>query len=155
MCSRRRNRRNSLDVMVHTIHVILLLLKLSLKFYKQDFGGKQCSRTPKLSYQDVCQRMGNIRKSNEMPQNFILEVDVFDVWGVHFMGSFLTLSVMNTFLLRLIMFLSGWKSYQAPPMMHKLRLRCSKYHIPTIWNAKSSNKRWRNSLHQQSNHQPL
>ncbi|CAA7021413.1 unnamed protein product [Microthlaspi erraticum] len=37
---------------------------------------------------DVCQRQGNISKRNEMPQNFILEVEVFDVWGVDFMGPF-------------------------------------------------------------------
>ncbi|XP_010484908.1 PREDICTED: uncharacterized protein LOC104763198 [Camelina sativa] len=39
---------------------------------------------------DACQRMGNISKRNEMPQNFILEVKVFDVWGIDFMGPFPT-----------------------------------------------------------------
>ncbi|KAF8084968.1 hypothetical protein N665_0691s0007 [Sinapis alba] len=37
---------------------------------------------------DACQRQGNIIKRNEMPQNFILEVEVFEVWAsilwVHF-----------------------------------------------------------------------
>ncbi|KAF8048360.1 hypothetical protein N665_2550s0003 [Sinapis alba] len=33
---------------------------------------------------DICQRQGNISKRNEMPQNFILEVEVFDVWGIDF-----------------------------------------------------------------------
>ncbi|KAF8080184.1 hypothetical protein N665_0968s0007 [Sinapis alba] len=37
---------------------------------------------------DACQRQGNISKRNEMPQNFILEVEVFDVWGIDFMGPF-------------------------------------------------------------------
>ena len=37
---------------------------------------------------DPCQRRGNITKRNEMPQNPILEVEVFDVWGIDFMGPF-------------------------------------------------------------------
>ncbi|CAA7032058.1 unnamed protein product [Microthlaspi erraticum] len=41
-----------------------------------------------ISRCDACQRMGNISKRNEMPQNFILEVEVFDVWGIDFMGPF-------------------------------------------------------------------
>jgi len=28
-----------------------------------------------------CQRVGNISRRNEMPQNPMLEVEVFDVWG--------------------------------------------------------------------------
>ena len=35
---------------------------------------------------DRCQRTGNI--SNEMPLNSILEVELFDVWGINFMGPF-------------------------------------------------------------------
>jgi len=37
---------------------------------------------------DQCQRTGNITKRNEMPLNNILEVEIFDVWGVDFMGPF-------------------------------------------------------------------
>nr|AAM94940.1 conserved hypothetical protein [Arabidopsis thaliana] len=37
---------------------------------------------------DSCQRKGNISRRNEMPQNPILEVDIFDVWGIDFMGPF-------------------------------------------------------------------
>ncbi|XP_019087585.1 PREDICTED: uncharacterized protein LOC109127403 [Camelina sativa] len=32
--------------------------------------------------------MGNIGRRNEMPQQSILEVEVFDVWGIDFMGPF-------------------------------------------------------------------
>ncbi|XP_073224760.1 uncharacterized protein [Cicer arietinum] len=32
---------------------------------------------------DRCQRTGNISKRDEMPQNPVLEVEVFDVWGYH------------------------------------------------------------------------
>ncbi|CAA7045587.1 unnamed protein product [Microthlaspi erraticum] len=50
-----------------------------------------------ISRCDACQRMGNISKRNEMPQIFILEVEVFDVWGIDFMGPFPHLLETNTF----------------------------------------------------------
>ncbi|KAI3748909.1 hypothetical protein L6452_12328 [Arctium lappa] len=35
-----------------------------------------------------CQRSGSISQKNEMPLNGILEVELFDVWGIDFMGPF-------------------------------------------------------------------
>ena len=40
-----------------------------------------------LSY-DRCQQVGNISKQHEWPLNNILEVQIFDVWGIDFMGPF-------------------------------------------------------------------
>ena len=37
---------------------------------------------------DQCQRTGNISRRSEMPQQPILEVEIFDVWGIDFMGPF-------------------------------------------------------------------
>ena len=37
---------------------------------------------------DACQRSGNISKKDEMLQSGILEVEIFDVWGIDFMGPF-------------------------------------------------------------------
>ncbi|CAN6554891.1 unnamed protein product [Malus baccata var. baccata] len=37
---------------------------------------------------DRCQRMGNISAKDQMPQNPILYVEIFDVWGIDFMGPF-------------------------------------------------------------------
>ena len=37
---------------------------------------------------DLCQRTGNIGRINEMPLTNILEVELFDVWGIDFMGPF-------------------------------------------------------------------
>ncbi|GMI69993.1 hypothetical protein HRI_000668600 [Hibiscus trionum] len=37
---------------------------------------------------DRCQRTGNISRRNEMPLQNILEVEIFDVWGIDFMGPF-------------------------------------------------------------------
>ena len=35
---------------------------------------------------DRCQRMGNISRKNKKPLNFILEVEIFYVWGIDFIG---------------------------------------------------------------------
>ena len=32
--------------------------------------------------------MGNISRRHEWPLNNIMEVDIFDVWGINFMGPF-------------------------------------------------------------------
>lgn len=37
---------------------------------------------------DACQRTGSIYKRDEMPQNPILELEIFDVWVINFMGPF-------------------------------------------------------------------
>jgi len=37
---------------------------------------------------DECQRTGSMSKRNEMPLQSILEVEVFDCWGIDFVGSF-------------------------------------------------------------------
>lgn len=47
---------------------------------------------------DSCQREENISSRNEMPQNLILEVEIFDVWRIDFMGPFLS-SYRNNYIL--------------------------------------------------------
>ncbi|KAK6151025.1 hypothetical protein DH2020_015957 [Rehmannia glutinosa] len=37
---------------------------------------------------DRCQRMGNISRRHEMPMTNVIEVELFDVWGIDFMGPF-------------------------------------------------------------------
>jgi len=37
---------------------------------------------------DPCQRTSNISRRHEMPLNGILEVELFDVWGIDFQGPF-------------------------------------------------------------------
>lgn len=63
---------------------------------------------------DVCQRQGNISKRNEMPQQFILEVEVFDVWGVDFMGPFPS-SYGNEYILVAVDYVSKWVEALASP----------------------------------------
>ncbi|XP_070057691.1 uncharacterized protein [Nicotiana tomentosiformis] len=47
---------------------------------------------------DEFQRAGGISKKNDMPLNTILEIDIFDVWGIDFMGPFMS-SCGNTYIL--------------------------------------------------------
>jgi hypothetical protein len=56
---------------------------------------------------DQCQRTGNITKRSEMPQQPILEVDLFDVWGVDFMGPFPS-SKGNEHILVAVDYVSKW-----------------------------------------------
>ena len=41
-----------------------------------------------VSTYDKCQRMGSISKRDEPPLQPILEVELFDIWGMDFMGPF-------------------------------------------------------------------
>jgi len=56
---------------------------------------------------DACQRMENISRCNEMPLNNILEVELFDVWGIDFMGHFPS-SFSNQYILVAIDYISKW-----------------------------------------------
>ena len=47
---------------------------------------------------DRCQRVGNISRKNEMSLTNILEIELFDVWGIDFMGPFPS-SYVNRFIL--------------------------------------------------------
>ncbi|KAH9802442.1 hypothetical protein KPL71_001386 [Citrus sinensis] len=54
-----------------------------------------------------CQRTGNITKRHEMPLTNILEVEVFDVWGIDFMGPFPP-SFGNLYILVAVDYISKW-----------------------------------------------
>ena len=56
---------------------------------------------------DECQRIGNIGKRQEMPMNYSLAVEPFDVWGFDYMGPFVPLMAIHIFWLLLIMLLNG------------------------------------------------
>ncbi|XP_048626862.1 uncharacterized protein LOC125594906 [Brassica napus] len=56
----------------------------------------------------------NISKRNEMPQNYILEVEVFDYWGVDFMGPFPS-SFKNEYILVAVDYVSKWVEAIASP----------------------------------------
>ena len=56
---------------------------------------------------DRCQRMGNITRKHEMPLKGILEVELFDVWGIDFMGPFPS-SLGYKYILVIVDYISKW-----------------------------------------------
>ncbi|PIN22518.1 DNA-directed DNA polymerase [Handroanthus impetiginosus] len=63
---------------------------------------------------DRCQRTGNISRRHEMPLNTILEVELFDVWGIDFMGPFIP-SFGNMYILVAVDYVSKWVEAAAVP----------------------------------------
>ena len=56
---------------------------------------------------DKCQRMGSISKKDEPPMSTILEVKLFDLWGMDFMGPFPP-SFGNLYIFLAIDYVSKW-----------------------------------------------
>nr|GEW31292.1 hypothetical protein [Tanacetum cinerariifolium] len=86
---------------------------------EQDYDG--CSST--LHYDgkrvtssscDACQRQGKISQRDEMPQNAIQVCEIFDVWGIDFMGPFPS-SRGNKYILVAIDYFPKWVEARALP----------------------------------------
>ena len=56
---------------------------------------------------DKCQRMGNISRKDEPPMHPILEVELFDLWRIDFMGPF-PASYSNLYILLAVDYVSKW-----------------------------------------------
>ncbi|KAL8108294.1 hypothetical protein AgCh_024663 [Apium graveolens] len=63
---------------------------------------------------DRYQRVGNMSKRDEMPPNVLLEVEVFDIWGIDFMGPFVS-SCNNQYILLEVDYASKWFEVKALP----------------------------------------
>ncbi|XP_060202034.1 uncharacterized protein LOC132630478 [Lycium barbarum] len=61
-----------------------------------------------------CQRQGSIGRRQEMPMNFVMEVEVFDVWGIDFMGPFVSSCGMK-YILVAVDYMSKWVEEVALP----------------------------------------
>ncbi|GJS77939.1 reverse transcriptase domain-containing protein [Tanacetum coccineum] len=72
---------------------------------------------------DTCQRQGKISQRNEMPQNAIQVYEIFNVWGIDFMGPFPS-SRGNKYILVAVDYLSKWVEAKALPLMNA---RCIKF----------------------------
>nr|GEU87346.1 reverse transcriptase domain-containing protein [Tanacetum cinerariifolium] len=63
---------------------------------------------------DSCQRQGKISQRDEMPQNSIQTCEIFDVWGIDFMGPFPS-SRGNKYILVAVDYMSKWVEVKALP----------------------------------------
>ncbi|GKC86190.1 reverse transcriptase domain-containing protein [Tanacetum coccineum] len=63
---------------------------------------------------DICQRQGKISQRDEMPQNSIQVCEIFDIWGIDFMGSFPS-SRGNKYILVAVDYLSKWVEAKVLP----------------------------------------
>ncbi|GJT14775.1 hypothetical protein Tco_0873481 [Tanacetum coccineum] len=66
---------------------IVLGHKISKKGIEVD-KAKIAVHTRLIKSCDACQRQGKISHRDEMPQNAIQVCEIFDVWGIDFMGPF-------------------------------------------------------------------
>nr|GFB18385.1 reverse transcriptase domain-containing protein [Tanacetum cinerariifolium] len=63
---------------------------------------------------DSCQRQGKVSQKDEMPHNFIQIFEIFNVWGIDFMGPFPS-SKDNKYILVVVDYLSKWVEAKALP----------------------------------------
>ncbi|GJU27520.1 reverse transcriptase domain-containing protein [Tanacetum coccineum] len=63
---------------------------------------------------DACQRQGKISHRDEMPQNAIQVGEIFDIWGIDFMGHFPS-SRGKKYILVAVNYLSKWVEAKALP----------------------------------------
>jgi hypothetical protein len=70
------------DIMGHSI--------LMQKIGNVDFSGQLCMKTQKIFIRrcGACQRHGNINTRDVMPLTNNLQIELFDVWGIDYMGPF-------------------------------------------------------------------
>ena len=66
---------------------------------------RDCAEWVKMC--DRCQKIGNISSRNEMPLRGIMVVQIFDVWGIDFMGPFPP-SFGNLYILLAVDYVSKW-----------------------------------------------
>nr|GEV75354.1 reverse transcriptase domain-containing protein [Tanacetum cinerariifolium] len=100
-----------------------LLSKLSLGNELRSISGRYITQANKLSTSsqlatveptgDIT-RQGKISQKDEMPQNAIQVSEIFDVWGIDFMGPFLNFKG-NKYILVAVDYLSKWVKAKALP----------------------------------------
>jgi hypothetical protein len=66
-----------------------------------------------------CQRSGNISQMNAMPPNYNLQVDLFDVWGIDFMGPFVNSNGYEHILVVVDYVSNGMKQFHVEKHLHK------------------------------------
>ncbi|GJX68599.1 reverse transcriptase domain-containing protein [Tanacetum coccineum] len=91
---------------------------------------------------DTCQRQGKISQRDEMPQNSIQVCEIFDVWGIDFMGSFPS-SRGNKYILMAVDYLSKWVEAKAlPPMCRPRWVQMTVGENRASWSDKLDDALW-------------
>jgi hypothetical protein len=95
-----------------------------------------------------CQRTGNISQRNFMPLRYNLQIDLFDVWGIDFMGPFKNSQGFERILV-MVDYVSKWvEAMPCRKASTEESIAMIKSMIfPSIRYTKNLDKRWRNSLH--------
>ncbi|GJU45799.1 reverse transcriptase domain-containing protein [Tanacetum coccineum] len=83
-------------------------------FEKEDNGVGSQYAHDLVTRSDTCQHQGKISQRDEMPQNAIQVYEIFDVWGINFMGPF-PFSRGNKYILVAVDYLSKWVEPKALP----------------------------------------
>ena len=94
-----------------------------------------------MSTCDKCQKMGSISKQDEPPLQPILKVELFDIWGMDFMGSFLS-SFSNLYILLDVDYISKWVE-AIPTRINDAKVVASflRSHIHPVRNSKGIDHR--------------
>nr|GEX37906.1 reverse transcriptase domain-containing protein [Tanacetum cinerariifolium] len=78
---------------------------------------------------DVCQRQGKISQRDEMPQKSIQVCEIFEIWGIDFMGPFLS-SRGKTYILVAVDYLSKWvKAKEKTKRLHDSKIKNRVFNI--------------------------
>nr|GEU82303.1 reverse transcriptase domain-containing protein [Tanacetum cinerariifolium] len=85
---------------------------------------------------DSCQCQGKISQKDEMPQNYIQVCEIFDVWGIDFMGPFPS-SKGNKYILVVVDYLSKWIEAKALPT-NDARVYEVTHHLSTAYHPQTS-----------------
>ncbi|XP_075486211.1 uncharacterized protein LOC142525806 [Primulina tabacum] len=87
---------------------------------------------------DRCHRTGNISNRHEMPLNNIIECEIFDVWGIDFMGPF-PASFAKKFILVAVEYVSKWVEAEACAT-NDAQVVSTPYHPQTSGQVEVSNR---------------